>query len=246
MELAIYRHMAEVEDRHWWFQAKRQIVEAVLATRVPTLPPDPVIVDAGCGTGENLKWLSRLSPAAVGMDPHPVARAFASERTGARVVDGALPAPMPFADGSVDLVTLLDVIEHLEDDAAGLAAVSRMLKPGGHALVTVPAFPFLWSPHDEAHHHFRRYTRATLVERLEAAGLDVRFVSYFNTWLFPIVAAIRLVKSRSSEGGDDLALPSPGLNRALEAVMASERHWLKLGSLPFGVSLVAVARKAEA
>jgi SAM-dependent methyltransferase len=161
------------------------------------------------------------------------------------VRDGTLPDRVPFAPESFDLVAMLDVLEHVDDDVGSLKAVAERLVRGGRLVLTVPAYRFLWSRHDELHHHKRRYRKEGLLAVARAAGLEPEYVSYFNTLLFPLVAAKRLAGRLLGDSGKaDDEMPPAGLNRLLGAVFAIERHLLGRVALPFGVSLVMVARRA--
>jgi SAM-dependent methyltransferase len=147
--------------------------------------------------------------------------------------------------GAYAVVTMLDVLEHLEDDVAALREVARILRPGGIVLITVPAFSFLWSRHDELAHHYRRYRRFELCRRLREAGLEPQFVSYFNFFLFPAIALVRLATKAlgiRKEGSDFAATPVL-LNGVLGALFGAERFLLRFMPLPFGVSVLAVAKK---
>jgi SAM-dependent methyltransferase len=163
------------------------------------------------------------------------------------VREGQLPDEIPFEPGGFDLVAALDVLEHVDQDLKSMRALWSQLRPGGWALITVPAFAFLWSRHDERHHHKRRYARDELVARIRAAGLSPVFVTYFNSVLFPVIAGVRVLKNalRLTDVEDD-KMPAQLVNRTLRAVFASERHLVGRLPLPFGVSLLVVARKAEA
>ena len=177
-------------------------------------------------------------------EPDGDARATAAAKSTAEVRDGSLPDRVPFAPESFDLVAMLDVLEHIDDDTAGLRALGRTLKRDGQVLVTVPALPFLWSRHDEIHHHKRRYRKRGLIATAEAAGLEVVSVSYFNTLLFPVAAAMRLARGLLRRpGGADDAMPPALLNRVLRAVFAVERYLLGRFPLPIGLSLVLLARR---
>lgn len=180
----------------------------------------------------------------VGMELDEGARVLAARKAGVQVVAGRLPDELPFHPVSFDLITLLDVLEHVDDDLGTLASLASLLKPGGHLLLTVPAFPFLWSEHDVVHRHYRRYRRPELMARVEAAGLRVIHASYYNSILFPLVAVIRLAeKVFGAQGGQDLTMPPPWLNRLLCRIFASERRWLGRIVFPFGVSIVLLARR---
>jgi len=188
--------------------------------------------------------LGRFGRAAA-FEPDASARALASAKSALEVREGALPDCVPFAPDSFDLVAMLDVLEHVDDDIGSLKAVAERLARGGRLLLTVPAYGFLWSRHDELHHHKRRYRKGDLLGVARAAGLQPEYVSYFNTLLFPLIAAKRLAGRILRESGKaDDEMPPAGLNRLLGAVFAIERHLLGRVTLPFGVSLVMVARRS--
>lgn len=241
MNPEIYSRMAAIEVSHWWFRARRAIVAKILTDL--HLPDRGRILDAGCGTGGNLSMLSRFGEVeAVEMDGW--ARNIAAAKGIAPVVSGSLPDGLPFQPDSFDLVALFDVLEHVPDDVASLRSLSRLLKADGSLVITVPAFPFLWSRHDEVHHHCRRYRIKELERKVSEAGMTVVYASYFNTLLFPLVAAVRLLgRMRGSKGEGDLSMPPAWLNQVLYAVFASERLLLGRWVLPFGVSALVVARK---
>ncbi|MEE8248503.1 MAG: methyltransferase domain-containing protein, partial [Alphaproteobacteria bacterium] len=197
--------MAEVEARHWWGVGRRRIVDHLIAAL--GLPADATILDAGCGTGGNLAMLARHGRV-LAFELDPEARAIAAARSGLTIEPGQLPHALPAAAQRLDLVTLLDVLEHLDDDRAALQGLFERLAPGGRVVVTVPALPALWSRHDEAHHHRRRYRKGELVARARAAGFEIDLVSYYNFWLFPALAGVRLVDTLVKRGVDDgLSVP---------------------------------------
>lgn len=238
MRPEIYKEMAQVQDRHWWFVARRRILDRVITAL--KLPGDAQILEIGCGPGGNLAMLQGHGQLqALETDPH--ARELAAELGICPVETGALPEPLPFPSAAFDLVCLFDVLEHIGNDREALQAVAGLLKPGGRILITVPAYAWLWSAHDEAHHHQRRYTASGLEQVARAAGLVPRRLGYFNTLLFPLIAAIRSLQRLTGKSADsDAALPSPGLNRLLTAIFGFERHLLPLGTFPFGTSVLAV------
>ncbi|MGK2942075.1 MAG: class I SAM-dependent methyltransferase [Immundisolibacter sp.] len=240
MEASEYRFMAEHEDRHWWFVGRRAVLAALLDGLA--LPADARILEVGCGTGGNLPLLGRYGQVtALEMDAY--ARAFAQQKTGVDVRDGVLPQSLPFVDERFDLVCLFDVLEHVADDHAALAAITGLLAPGGRLLLTVPAHQWLWSVHDQHLHHRRRYSRAGLRALLEANGYVVDRTSFFNALLFLPAAAVRLVdRWRGRLTASGAALPSAAINRLLTCLFAAEAPWLRRWNLPFGLSLLALAK----
>ena len=173
------------------------------------------------------------------------ARAIAESKMPIDVKPGILPDGIPFAPGLFDVVTAFDVLEHVEQDVASLNKLGQQLAPDGRLFMTVPALPWLWSKHDETHHHFRRYTKRSLNETLKKAGLEPVRVSYFNMLLFPLIAGLRLTRKAFgiTESADD-AMPSPLANTVLKAIFGIESNLVGRISLPVGVSLMAVAKRA--
>jgi SAM-dependent methyltransferase len=245
MDRQVYARMAEHEDGHCWFVARRRILAEALQ-RYANLPAAPRILEAGCGTGGNLAMLSAFGTVAA-LEPDAEARDFASRKGPFDIRGGRLPDDIPFDAESFDLVVALDVLEHVSDDVGSLSALGDCLRPGGWALLTVPAFPFLWSRHDVTHHHHRRYVKSGLSELARAAGLRPVKTTYFNSLLFPAITAVRFLKAVASlRDREDDAMPPRGLNRLLTALFASERHLIGRVPLPAGVSLLMLARKPEA
>ncbi len=165
------------------------------------------------------------------------ARAIAAAKSGIAVTEGALPNKTPAQDASYDMIVLLDVLEHVEADMESLAAIRRKLRPEGRVLITVPALPWLWSAHDSEHHHFRRYTKASLRRTAEAAGLRVLETGYFNTLLFPLIAGARFAKKAIGRNTADDAIPSAPMNAVLRSIFGLERHLVGRLALPVGSSL---------
>ena len=243
MERAVFDRMAEIDAEHWWFAARREII-AGLIERQGGLGPDACILEVGCGTGSNLGLLQRYGEVDA-IEPDEPARALASARSGIEVKGGLLPDGVALDDGAYDLIVLLDVLEHIPDDLGTLRALRPKLAIGGRFLVTVPAAPWMWSSHDSAHHHQRRYTAASLTRVVEEAGYRIRYRSHFNTVLFPLIAGARLGgKMLKREGGDDAIPPWP-LNGLLKGLFGLERHLVGRTALPFGVSLALVAEPAS-
>ena len=243
MESRYYAEYSEVERAHWWFEARRRILGPLIETRLAGDRP-LALLEAGMGTGAMGAMLGRYGRL-VGLDLSWLALQRAQGKVD-RLVRGDLER-LPFRDGTFDGVFACDVLEHVEDDVGALHELRRVCRDDGMLFVTVPAFPFLWSQHDEINHHRRRYSRAALRGRLLSTGWGVEKMSYFNTLLFPPIAGIRLLgrrraaSRRSARSDFARRVPRP-LGALLEAVFASERHLVSRCNLPFGVSLVAIAR----
>jgi SAM-dependent methyltransferase len=238
MERIVYDRMAEIDQLHWWYRARRDILSALIDRRI-SLPSDPRILEVGCGTGHNLAMLRHFGRVdAIEVDG--AAREIASKRLGHAVMDAPLPALAGVPDRTFDLIAILDVIEHIDEDVAGLEGLARKLKPGGKILITVPAFPWMWSAHDVVNHHKRRYTRKTLKALVRDAGLKLEFMSWFNSLLFPLAATARLAGRLTGKEDSDDKLPPRPVNWLFERIFGLERY--ALGRLPFppGVSLVAI------
>lgn len=239
METYLYKEMFDLEQRHWWFTGKQRIVLSMLRRFLPAGAGKAKVADVGCGCGGMLQRLASEYEA-TGIDGSPVAVEFAKQRN-VQVVQGTLPDGLTLPDGSFDAVLMLDVLEHLEDDVACAAAVRRLLRPHGILLITVPAYQWLFGPHDVAHHHKRRYGRAQLSSVLRQAGYRIRYISFYSTLLFPLALLQRAATRGKKEQVVNMAIPGAGLNAVLRTIFASERHVLGRLALPFGLSLIAVA-----
>ncbi len=238
MEQRVYDELYRLEDAHWWFRGRRAVIWALL--RDAGLPTNPAILDAGCGTGRNLVEYGRLG-SAVGVDFSSEAVAACRER-GLRDVTHARLEDMPFDPGSFDLLLACDVIEHIEDDVGALRELRRVASAGAQLVLTVPAYMWLWSHHDDRHHHQRRYTKEALEASVRAGGWRPRRITHFNTVLLPAIAAVRAVGRRRTprEDASDYAL-TRGLDRVLGVPMAGEARAIARGfNLPAGVSIAMV------
>ena len=240
MERAIYDQMRVLQQDHWWFAARREILASQIGRL--KLPKPAQILEAGCGPGGNLAMLQRFGEVCA-IEPDEASRLYAAEHSGADVRAGLLPQTAPDFGRAFDLVAAFDVIEHVPDDAGAVARLADYLKPGGHMITTVPANAWMWSEHDAAHHHQRRYGLTAYRKLFENAGLAVRRASHFNTLLFPPIAAVRLAKTATGRtDGDDTMPPAP-LNGVLKAVFGAERALLAAADLPFGVSILLIAQR---
>lgn len=241
MDRKIYEQMAKLDADHWWFTARRRILAEVIE-RVAQPPANARILELGCGTGHNLAMLGKFgSVEASELDE--VARAIASERLGRPVKAAALPDVSMFEPASYDLIALLDVLEHVPDDAGSMKAIIGLLKPGASLLLAVPINPWMWSAHDVAHHHQRRYRKGEIITLAREAGYQVELMSPFNTLLYPPIAAVRLLGKLTGKESSDDAMPSPPVNRLLDTVFGLEKGLIGRVPMPFGVSLVAVLRR---
>ena len=241
MEEQLYKKFYEVETLHWWFSARQRIV-AEMVHRVASTPPGSKVLDVGCGTGAVLAMFSKEFDA-YGTDTSPIAIEYCHKRGIVNAFCCTLEN-FPRPELRFELLTMLDVLEHIEDEGAVLRAAHQKLKPGGRILLTVPAYEYLWSIHDDLNHHQRRYVRSQLVRVLEANGFVVDFSSYFNTILFPSAVVDRVAKKLIKPTGDTtLNIPPLWLNSLLGTIFSFERFFLRKASLPFGLSLIAVAKK---
>lgn len=239
MDRIVYDRMAAHDSTHWWYRARREILFDYL-TREAALPRAARILEIGCGTGHNLPMLARFgSVEAIEIDP--VARGIASERLGKPVSAAPLPELPGIERGAYDLIAVLDVVEHIEDDVAALKAMRDCLKPGGKILITVPAHQWMWSAHDVVNHHHRRYSKASLGRAISAAGLGHNGLRYFNSLLFPLAAAARVAGRMTGRDDSDDSPPPKALNTLFETIFGWERHLVGRMPLPPGVSIVTLA-----
>lgn len=241
MERAVFDRMVELDQDHWWFVARRRILKRLIE-RIVCPPKKARILEIGCGTGHNLAMLKSFGRLEAS-ELDRCARAVAAKRLPRRVKEAKLPDLSMFERNGYDLIALLDVLEHVSDDLGSLRAIHRRLKPGGALLMTVPANPWMWSAHDAAHHHFRRYTKKRLQELFLRSGLEIELLSYFNTLLFPLVAAARIVGKITRKGSADDKLPGAAVNATLKEIFGLEAGLLGRAPFPFGVSLVAIVRR---
>jgi SAM-dependent methyltransferase len=253
MEEAVFSVHADVENRHWWFLARRRIL-LPLIDRVMAEAPGDLVVDVGCGTGGTVAALKGRHPC-LGIDSSAVAI-----ETALRLYPdcdfrrGVMPDDLADVRSRIGLYLLMDVLEHIEDDRAFLEKLLTIVEPGAGILVTVPAEPAMWSRHDDTAGHVRRYDRAGFERLFRGLPLELRLMAPFNTRLYPAVRLVRglgnLRGLSAGAAGTDFALPPAPANRALEWIFAGERHALlraygggRRRSLLPGVSLLAVLKR---
>ena len=243
MNIAEYAEMYKLESFYWWFVARRQLLDSFVKEIAPEFNR-PTILDVGCGTGINFSVLSRYGDA-FSSDASEEALRFSKSRG----IDGLVRShveSLPFASSVFNMVTALDVLEHLDDDLTALDELLRVTMQGGVLVITVPAYGFLWSEHDEALHHRRRYAASELRNKLTNAGFEVERITYYITFLFFPILFMRFVQSVSKKSirakTSHVILPG-WLNSLLIAILGFERLLLRWINLPFGVSIVCLARK---
>jgi SAM-dependent methyltransferase len=244
MQQHTYAIMDEVEGSHWWFVGRRAILESFLKTICSSFTihhSSLTILDVGCGTGANLEMLSQFGEAE-GVDVSDDALEFC-KRKGLTVQKG-LAETLPYADETFDLTTALDVVEHLDDDIAGLKEMYRVTKKGGYSLIFVPAFMWLWGVQDDISNHRIRYTKKQIVERLQKAGYTIDRATYANwTFFAPILGGRTLMKLTGIKPESENNVNISALNGIFGKLFSAERFWLRNFDFPFGVSIVVVAKK---
>jgi SAM-dependent methyltransferase len=245
MQPHTYPIMYRVEGSHWWFVGRRQILSSFVGRIVKTLSrPQPRILDVGCGTGANLEMLANFGEVE-GVDVSTEALDFCQARGLINVRQGEAEH-LPYEDSYFDLVTGLDVVEHLDDDVAGLQEMRRVLRPNGRALLFVPAFMFLWGVQDDISNHRRRYTLASLEQVVRQAGLEVERATYANiTFFFPILLGRLLMRVTGFRPASENNITIGFLNGVLGRIFGSEASLLRHVKFPFGVSIVCVARRTD-
>ncbi len=236
-----YQRLYDLEDRYWWFVARRRLALDLLETALKDFDK-PCVLDLGCGTGAVSKEMASWANP-VGLDMSPLALGFCQQRGQTNLVQ-ADGTQLPFASGSLDGIIALDVFEHIKDHEQAFSEARRILRPSGVLVLSVPAFQFLWGPHDVALMHMRRYRLPEVRKVLRDAGFEVEKASYSIHLLFPVVVITRVLE-KLKRGEPKASLPKvPGwMNRSLIGLQDFETAALKRLSLPWGSSIVAVARK---
>ncbi len=246
MEKDEYRVMKEIEEAYWWFAGKGLLVSSVLHRLCGNRVRGNRILDIGSGTGFVLEILSSYGTVC-GVELSPEAIRFLREKDGGLLVRSDVSRDLPFRNNTFSAVTCLDVLEHLDNDAGLLKEIFRVCQPLGCVIITVPAMQLLWSSHDIALHHKRRYTRKKILKKAGAVGFTVMKASYYNTILFPLVFAVRKLKSFFSYERpirSDFFLPIPKwINAMLSLLFAYEIRLLQRLSFPVGVSLLVILQK---
>jgi SAM-dependent methyltransferase len=243
-----YRVMFEIEDDYWWYRGLRELIRNLLAQYAPEPSTRPMILDVGCGTGANLKLLQSYGDA-IGIDISEEAIGFCRARgiQKSRMFLGSA-VDLPFPSRQFDLAVSFDVVCNLDDDVDAFREIARVLKPGALFIVGLPAYQWLWSAHDVAVGHKRRYNAPELRKKLSAAGFQIERVTYANSLLLPFIATVRLLgrkaKPEEPAAHSDLVPLPRFVNAALTGLFIAEMRAVSRVSLPFGVTVIAVARKS--
>ena len=242
MNTDLYKIFFEVQKKHWWFVTKKNIVLDQIKINYDK-KMNSNILDIGCGSGLMLDSLKGIGNT-YGMDMSDEAVHFSREIFDGVVEKGNLPDHLPFENNFFDLIVALDVIEHIDRDVDTLRAIHSSLTIGGIAIITVPAYMFMWSPFDDINEHKRRYTKNELDRKLREVGFKLQKTTYYNTLLFPIICTIRLIGNLFNRNGrSDIDMPSMQVNWILKQIFSIEKYLLRYIHLPFGVSILAVVKK---
>lgn len=248
MQQQVYTAFSSLEDKHWWFIARRQYIKKIISHFFSD--KDVRFCEIGCGTGGNLPMLSAFGKLdAVEMNDEARATIDISKISNLNSLHaGYLPDDIPLTE-SYDGVFTLDVIEHVEDDSSAVRAIKPLIKNNGYLVLTVPAYQWLWSSHDEANHHYRRYTKRKIERLLNDAGYTIEYSSYFNTLLFPLAAISRIVAElfKLSKNSDEysLKMPSRLTNTLFKNIFWLESYWAGRLKMPFGLSIIVVAKMSQ-
>ena len=242
MKLEMYKIFYEIQKTHWWFVVKKIIILEQIK-KYFNKSENSKILDIGCGSGLMLNSLNQFGKT-YGMDNSVEAVKFSKEIYNGEVRIGNLPTDLPYSVKIFDLIIALDVIEHIECDIESLEAINSLLKSDGMAIITVPAYMFLWSSFDDINEHKRRYTLNELKNKLIKANFKIVKISYYNTILFPIIYVIRKMSViLKKDPWSDLKKPNKIINYVLTKIFEIEKYLLREINFPFGVSIIAIVKK---
>lgn len=246
MDMNEYQIMYDLEKSYWWFKGKQYLVKSFLRKFRDVLHNDDKVLDIGCGTGMVLETLNRQANG-YGLDYSSHSLFFLKKRGLRNIICSDLTDPIPFKNDSFNAVVCLDLLEHIDDDLSLIKEIKRIVMPGGHILITVPAYKTLWSPHDEALHHRRRYGIAELLNKVKGAGYKTLKASYFNSCLLLPILVLRKVNSllgdrREPKTDFNIKIPEC-INRLLEYLLTAEIFLMRFINYPFGVSILLILQK---
>ena len=234
----------ELEKQHWWFRARREILKTFIQNL--QLPEHSVVIEIGVGSGENLYTIYPGHYQLYGIEPFPRNAEYANERGEVPVYTGTAEAwPDELENHRIDMICMFDVLEHLEHDSAALKYMYEKLQPGGYLLLSVPAYQWLWGRQDEISHHYRRYTRSSLLKKIQNAGFTPDHATYFNSILFPAIALQRMLQKLTGAEGSDFDQRFGKAEKLFYRLFQSEKHLLPFMSFPFGVSIFMAAKKTN-
>lgn len=237
----VYDVLAKNETQHWWSVGRRAILRSVLESM--SIPPNASILEVGAGTGGNISMLQDFG-SVTALEGNPNGLKYLKNHKDITILEGYLPNVSMLEGKQFDLIVLFDVLEHIENDRQALVILKEHLKDNGQMLFSVPAYPILWSDHDVLNNHFRRYKKSTLTQVFKDTALNIKRISYFNFFLFPVIALVRSVHNLfKMQGHNQEKIPGPFINALLARLFGSERYLLKFMNLPIGVSLYAVVDK---
>lgn len=240
----MYKLFYEIQKKHWWFVSKKKIVSIFIEKiLIDKNKQELKILDIGCGSGLMLEKLTEYG-SVYGMDTSEEAISFSKEIYSGDIRKGSLPNDVPYQNNFFDLIVALDVIEHIDEDLMALRVLEAKLTRSGKAIITVPAYMFLWSKFDDLNEHKRRYTVSELKDKLESAGFNIKKISYYNSFLLPAVCIVRLFnKFLKRNAESEMDMPSEYVNYLLRQIFSSEGIFLKKVNFPFGVSILAIVEK---
>ena len=245
MEKDFYKTYFTLEKDNWWFRVRRNLIFDLL--RKYKVPKTAKIFDFGCGSGYTVGYLQKLGYDASGTDISAEAIEFGLSK-GIRNLSVTLNGEIRPPEGGFDLILALDVIEHIQDDIGAIRTIERALRPGGMAIITVPAYQWLWGVQDEVAHHFRRYTMTGLTSIVKRSGnFKIVRKTYFNTFLFPPIAVVRMFSKwfNLEDRESDFNINNRFLNGLFYFIFNFETYFLKIFSFPFGVSILLVLKKND-
>lgn len=243
MDINEFNEMASCELSHWWFVGRRAILASILKKFLHK--KNNLILEIGCGTGGNIEFLKNYGSVSA-VEPDPYAISITMGNGFLNVQKGALPDLLPNFEKKFDLICLFDVLEHVENDLAGLKNCKRLLNHNGIIIITVPALKLLWSQHDEVHNHKRRYTKKEITSLVTKSGLNIVYSSYFNFLLFPAIFLTRTAKGFFNSGKEsDLKKQNSFFNIILKYIFSFEKYLIPRLIFPIGVSIVAVAQNID-
>jgi len=245
MRTELFLEMKNLEKDHWWFRARREIISDFLIRYIGKKNKVAQALDIGCGTGFNMKVLLNYAEVVDGLDESEWVIDFnKKDNPNFKIFKSKFPDFNQ--ESQYQLITLFDVLEHIENDIMAIKQIEKMLKPGGKVLFTVPSFTFLWSKHDILFGHYRRYCKKELKKIImNNTNLEIMKISHFNTFLFPIVVFFRIIKKIFKLKGDNsdfFYLPN-WLNNLLAKIFGAEKSFLRFINFPFGVSIICVLKK---